>query len=77
MIRVAMIISRFPPCVGGTESQAFSLARELRRLGIDVRVVTQRYRSDLPAHELMDGINVFRLGPSEWVPGNRGKSAGV
>ncbi len=62
-IRVTMIISRFPPCVGGTERQAFLLSRELVRTGLDVTVVTQRYDPDLPQREVMDGVPVHRLGP--------------
>jgi glycosyltransferase involved in cell wall biosynthesis len=61
-MRVAMLISQFPPSVGGTERQAHGLSRELVRLGIGVDVITQRYRPDLPAFETIDGVAVHRLG---------------
>jgi glycosyltransferase involved in cell wall biosynthesis len=54
----------FPPEVGGLESHIFYLCRALVERGHQVRVVTSRSRPDLPRHEVMDGIAVWRT----WLP---------
>jgi glycosyltransferase involved in cell wall biosynthesis len=63
-MRVAMLISRFPPALGGAENQARSLSQALLNQGVDVEVVTHRYRPDLPRHEVIDGLSVRRFGPT-------------
>jgi glycosyltransferase involved in cell wall biosynthesis len=71
-IRVAMLISRFPPFVGGAERQAFNLSRALAADGAEVTVFTQRYKEDEPAEEVRDGVRVLRLGgrgDSLWASG--------
>lgn len=54
----------FPPEVGGLESHAFYLCRELVRLGHDVTMVTSRSIGTAPASETMDGVRVVRT----WFP---------
>ncbi len=54
----------FPPEVGGLESHVFYLCRALARQGHRVDVVTSRSRPGLAAHEVMDGIHVWRT----WMP---------
>ncbi|HEX6558757.1 MAG TPA: glycosyltransferase family 4 protein [Longimicrobiales bacterium] len=54
----------FPPEVGGLESHAFYLCRDLVRLGNDVTMVTSRSRPDAAEREVMDGVNVIRT----WMP---------
>jgi len=54
----------FPPEVGGLESHAFYLCRDLVRLGHDVTMVTSRSKPEAPAREVMDGVNVVRT----WMP---------
>ena len=54
----------FPPEVGGLESHVFHLCAALARKGHAVGVVTSRSRPDLPAHEVMDGVDVWRT----WLP---------
>jgi glycosyltransferase involved in cell wall biosynthesis len=63
-MRITMLISQFPPAVGGTERQAWLLSRELAKQGEQVEVLTQRYRSDLPVREECDGVTIRRLGIS-------------
>jgi len=55
----------FPPEVGGLESHVFHLCRALAARGHEVSVVTSRSRPDLPGHEVMDGVGVWRT----WLPG--------
>ena len=54
----------FPPEVGGLESHVYYLCRGLVRKGCRVSVVTSRSKRGLPAHEVMDGIDVWRT----WLP---------
>ncbi len=62
-LRVTMLISRFPPSMGGTESQAYTLGRELAKRGVDVHILTQRYDKRLPGEETADGMIIHRVGP--------------
>jgi glycosyltransferase involved in cell wall biosynthesis len=55
----------FPPEVGGLESHAYYLCKELVRLGDQVTMVTSRSRKDSPAREVMEGVQVLRT----WFPG--------
>jgi glycosyltransferase involved in cell wall biosynthesis len=57
----------FPPEVGGLESHAYYLCRELVRQGHAVTMVTSRSRPDLPERESMDGVEVVR----KWFPRKR------
>ncbi|CAN5845327.1 glycosyltransferase family 4 protein [soil metagenome] len=57
----------FPPEVGGLESHAYYLCRELVRQGHQVTMVTSRSLPGLPERESMDGIDVVR----KWFPEKR------
>ena len=57
----------FPPEVGGLESHAFYLCRDLVRRGHDVTMLTSRSRPGLPEREVMDGVTVVR----KWFPQKR------
>ncbi len=63
-MNVAMHCVYFPPEVGGLESHVYYLCRGLVSRGCRVSVVTSRSRPGLPAHEVMDGIDVWRT----WLP---------
>lgn len=54
----------FPPEVGGLESHAFYLCRELVRLGEEVEMLTSRSLPGTPRAEVMDGVMVTR----RWFP---------
>ena len=54
----------FPPEVGGLESHAYYLCRELVRMGDEVTMVTSLSRPGLARAEVMDGIQVVR----RWMP---------
>jgi glycosyltransferase involved in cell wall biosynthesis len=57
----------FPPEIGGLESHAWYLCRELVRLGDEVTMVTSRSRPGLPARETVEGVQVRRT----WFPRRR------
>ena len=63
-MRILMHCVYFPPEVGGLESHVHSLCRAFVERGHEVHVVTSRSRPELPAHEVMDGIGVWRT----WLP---------
>lgn len=54
----------FPPEVGGLESHAWYLCRELVRMGDDVAMVTSLSQPGLPRSEVMEGVRVAR----RWMP---------
>ena len=56
---VLMLISHFPPAIGGTERQAHALAAGLARAGHQVTVLTLS-RPGVPPREIMDGVAVER-----------------
>ncbi len=56
---VLMLISHFPPAVGGTERQAYELAAGLAGAGHRVTVLTLA-RPGAPAREVRDGIAIER-----------------
>lgn len=55
----------FPPEVGGLESHAYYLCKELVRLGDEVTMVTSRSKPEAPEREIMAGVRVIRT----WFPG--------
>ena len=63
-MNVAMHCVYFPPEVGGLESHVYYLCRGLVKRGCRVSVVTSRSKPELPAHEVMEGIEVWRT----WLP---------
>jgi glycosyltransferase involved in cell wall biosynthesis len=66
-VRILQQCIYFPPEVGGLESHAYYLCRELVRQGHFVTMLTSRSRPELPARERMDGVDVVR----KWFPRNR------
>lgn len=60
-MNVCMLSSRFYPIIGGAEQQAQRLSRRMRERGINVFIVTCRYRG-LSPDESIDGIPVHRIG---------------
>ena len=59
-MRIVMVLSCFHPLVGGGERQAQQLAARLVARGLDVCVLTRRYRS-LAGFEYIDGVPVYRV----------------
>ncbi|MCB4790825.1 MAG: glycosyltransferase family 4 protein [Elusimicrobia bacterium] len=58
--RILMVISRFPPVVGGAERQCLNLSLSLASLGHKITVVTERLQG-LKKREDIDGVQVLRL----------------
>lgn len=58
-IAVVMVIGLFHPFVGGAEKGCLALSKKLVQRGVTVTVVTQ-YLEGLPAHEVVEGIPVYR-----------------
>lgn len=63
-LHILMHCVYFPPEVGGLESHVYYLCRAMAAMGHRVDIVTSRSRPNLPKHEVMDGVNVFRT----WFP---------
>ncbi len=63
-MKILMHAVYFPPEVGGLESHIYYLCRTLATRGHEVDVVTSRSQPDLPEHEVMEGVRVWRT----WLP---------
>lgn len=61
LLRVAMIIQRYHPHVGGAERQIAALAPHLQAHGIALTVLTRRYDRQLLPFEIVKGVPVYRL----------------
>jgi glycosyltransferase involved in cell wall biosynthesis len=72
-VRILQQCIYFPPEVGGLESHAYFLCRELVRRGHTVTMVTSRSQPDLPARETMEGVEVVR----KWFPERRSPAGWV
>jgi glycosyltransferase involved in cell wall biosynthesis len=59
-VRILTLNYEFPPIGGGGSPVSYELGRELVAQGHDVDVVTMGYNG-LPAREVVDGINVYRV----------------
>lgn len=60
-LRVAMVIQRYYPHVGGAERQIGALAPYLQARGVALTVLTRRYDANLSAYEEVAGVPVYRL----------------
>lgn len=59
-MRILTLNYEFPPIGGGGSPVSYELGRELVAHGHDVDVVTMGF-GGLPSHEVMDGMNVYRV----------------
>jgi len=69
MARIAMVIQRYLPHVGGAERQLQQLAPRLKDLGFELHILT-RHEQGLKHFEAIDGVPVHRLpasGPKAWA----------
>lgn len=60
-MRILFVLEHFYPYIGGAEHLFWELARALTAKGHNVRVVTTRFRSDLPEEETVSGISILRI----------------
>jgi glycosyltransferase involved in cell wall biosynthesis len=61
-LRICYVLLMFLPLVGGAEIQAEKQARQLQKLGHDVKIVTLRSRKQWERKTLLDGLPVMRVG---------------
>jgi glycosyltransferase involved in cell wall biosynthesis len=59
-MRVAMVVQRFRPAIGGAERQIERLAPLLAERGVAVTVITRRLRNTA-ARERLDGLEIIRV----------------
>jgi len=59
-LKVVMVIQSYYPLVGGAENQIKALAPLLKRLRVEVSVITRRYPG-LEPFELISGVPVYRM----------------
>jgi len=67
LLRVAMIIQAYYPRLGGAERQLASLAPLLKKLNIEMCILTRRYATELQPFEMINDVPVHRLP----VPGRK------
>lgn len=60
-LRVAMIIQRFYPHIGGAETNLQALVEPLRRIGVELEIVTRRFDRGLADNAYVAGARVVRL----------------
>jgi glycogen synthase len=60
-LKILLIPSSFLPVLGGLQEAVYQLAREFKRQGHDVLILTNRYPRYLKRREMIDGIDVRRM----------------
>jgi len=64
-VRVLMVIERFFPLSGGSETQCYQLSQKFVSFGAKVSVVTKRWRKEFAPFEISkEGFDIFRVGIS-------------
>jgi len=63
-LRIIAVTNRYLPIVGGAERQLALLTSTLHDRGHKVTILTRHVLSELPAHEIIDGVSVTRLKPT-------------
>lgn len=64
---VCLLAETFHPRIGGGETHARLLARELKTLGTPIFVLTQQHERGLSLHDTVDGVEVQRVRPSGFL----------
>lgn len=59
-----MVVERFYPQVGGSETQALNLSEKLQKMGVELFVLTRRTTKEMAPVEEVRGIKVFRVLPA-------------
>lgn len=62
-MKIAIIVSTFPPYLGGIGNVAFHQAKELAKLGYEVEVLTPNYKSKKFKQDDIEGVKVKRIVP--------------
>lgn len=73
-MKVIQVTERYPPAVGGVETHVFRLSQELRKLGVDVEILTTDLHSTLPlvrfqnSEKTVGGAPVVRVRGYPFLP---------
>lgn len=67
-LRACLFTGSFYPMVGGGETYARNIARRLKALGAEVFVLTRRIIATSSRAEMIDGVEVVRIGPPGKAP---------
>lgn len=65
LTRLAIVMDRYAPLLGGAERDVHVVARGLAGRGVSVTVLTRRHGSEQARRERRDGVHVHRLGLAE------------
>jgi glycosyltransferase involved in cell wall biosynthesis len=68
MANILMLVHSFWPIAGGVERQALHQARELRKKGYDVRVLTAQHKKAFKTEETVEGVPIYRFPYPTWIP---------
>lgn len=60
-MHILMVTTDFPPVVGGISAHVYELSKALVAAGIKVSVIARQAEPESARHELLDGINVYRM----------------
>ena len=60
-LRVLMVTPRYFPFMGGVETHVYEVGRRLAAAGVDLCVLTTDPASELPAHEMVEGMHIWRV----------------
>lgn len=60
-MNILFVLEHYPPYIGGAETLFGQLAEQLVKKGHEVRVITTRFRPELPAREVRAGVTVRRI----------------
>ena len=60
-MKILLVLEHYHPYIGGVEKLFKELSQSLASQGHSVRVVTTRFRKDLPLRENVQGVDIVRL----------------
>ncbi|OAV44843.1 glycosyltransferase family 4 protein [Lewinella sp. 4G2] len=60
-MKLLFVLEHYHPYIGGAETLFTTLCESLAQNGHEIRVITTRYRPDLPAEEALNGVIVERI----------------
>ncbi|MBC34702.1 MAG: hypothetical protein CL663_01475 [Bacteroidetes bacterium] len=60
-MKVLFVLENYYPNIGGVEKLFKTLAESLPPKGYSVSVLTRKSEKDLPEHEVINGVNIYRI----------------
>lgn len=58
---ILQIARLYSPHIGGVEKHVEALSSVMLQHGVDVSLITEKYESSLPSHEVVKGVSVYRI----------------